>query len=255
MWQRNRLSDVRQAWCLFTLIELLVVIAIIAILASLLLPALKNAREAGRQILCLNNQRETMLCLLHYTDDYNGTFSPATFTVNGGATQLTWASFIVGYRYTAYYEAAAYTPNRDIVVCPSQEPYRYYPDSLWGSCECFCTYGMTPGWLTESYCDVTIQSWHRYNGTDWWPLAQRIASPSTLFIFADTVRCSGAHPKSQSYIFRPSTIYDNGGIHTRHRGAANVVYFDGHATGTRPGELKQQGISWYVNENLLPVIQ
>lgn len=53
----------------FTLIELLVVIAIIAVLASMMLPALAKAKEAGRTAKCKSNLRQICMGMLMYAED------------------------------------------------------------------------------------------------------------------------------------------------------------------------------------------
>ena len=71
----------------FTLIELLVVISIIGILVGLLLPAINQAREAGRRAQCMNNMRNVVLAIIGYENQKNAFPPSAEFSED--ATTLT----------------------------------------------------------------------------------------------------------------------------------------------------------------------
>lgn len=81
----------------FTLIELLVVISIISILASLLLPALKSARDRGTQIACANNLKQISHLSQFYINDYNG-YAPNGFLDLGhDSTNSGWLHLLAPY--------------------------------------------------------------------------------------------------------------------------------------------------------------
>lgn len=114
---------------IFTMIELIVVISIIAILVSMLLPALRNAREYARRSTCMNNEKQFLLCVGSYVSDNDGFCIPA-YDKQPGYSWTTYTDEIIPRPKNPDYLSEKARNTNPTYFCPSN-PLFYNGTTRW----------------------------------------------------------------------------------------------------------------------------
>ncbi|MGE3109010.1 MAG: prepilin-type N-terminal cleavage/methylation domain-containing protein [Phycisphaerales bacterium] len=235
----RRGSPVRHA---FTLIELLLVIAIIALLVSILLPALRAARESGRATQCLSNSRSLAQAMTLYSGDFKDALvSSWTDSRLHPSSWVDWPRSETGsYLSTAQLNAATTVDShiRGVqagALFPFAEDWRAYHCPTDARDRYRTNAGANLAWVTYSMPNFLFgdDSWEDQIGGGRRTVRRlsQLWRPADTFAFLEEADPRGLN--MGSWIMRldipqwidPLTVW--------HDDAANVGFGDGHAAGRK----------------------